>query len=426
MRGSGKTTVARLLSRQLCCKMLDTDKEIEKQEKMPVGKIIEKSGIELFRKKETVLLKKIRAKNTIIAAGGGIILKPENRKLLKKIGTIIYLFARPEILAKRIKDAKTRPILTSAATMKNDLKNLFKNRRQIYKNLASHIINTEKLNPKEITQKIINLQTQKFCIFGHPINHSLSPIIYNSAFKELGLNAVCKAIDAPDIGKAIKKFRQENFAGASITTPHKVEVMKHLDRIDPTAKKIGAVNTIKNQNNVLIGYNTDSFGAIKSLKEAVNNLKSKKVVLLGAGGAAKAIAFGLMKEKINFVILNVDLNQARLLAEKFHAHGSGTLEDFKKHANADIIINATSVGMEGRFENQSPIDANLIRSDHIVFDIVYKPKNTVLLKEAAKKRAHIIYGYKMLLHQAELQFKILTGSALPVKKIEKFILKKLY
>jgi len=417
MRGSGKTTIAHLLSRQLQCKMLDTDKEIESHEKMRSGKIINKFGIKFFREKEKALLRKIHPQNTIIATGGGIVLDLENRKILKKMGVIVYLFARPKILAKRIGNPETRPLLTNSKTMEDDQKILFKERNMIYKNLADHVINTEKLTPEETTQKIKSLLVEKFCIIGHPIRHSLSPIIYKAAFKQLSMNAVYKIIDTLDIKTAIQRLKKEHFAGASITAPHKIEAIKYLDRIDLIAKKIGSINTIKNNNGALIGYNTDWFGAIKSLLEREKTLNNKKIILLGTGGAARAIAFGLMKKKANFTVLDKDAMRAKLMAEEFNGRGFGSLKDFKKHTDANIIINATSVGMKNYFEDQSPIDVKFIRHSHTIFDIVYKPKNTTLIKAALKKGARVIYGCEMLMKQAEMQFKILTGKKMPVLKL---------
>lgn len=273
-------------------------------------------------------------------------------------------------------------------------------------------------------KQVINFQTKLFCIFGHPVHHSLSPLMHNFAFQKEKLNNLYLMFDVVDIKKAVQAFRILGFKGASVTIPHKLEIMKHLDKVDPIALKIGACNTIIQKNGRLIGYNTDWYGAMQPLNQALGKkIKDKRVLLLGAGGAARAIAFGLNHEKIPFTILNRTVAKAKSLAQETKALGFNTIDNFPKYKGYDIVINATSIGLADSNENEIPFDPKYLKNTHLIFDIVYKPQNTKLIKEAKKRGAKIIYGYQMLLYQAELQYKLFTGFDFPISDVEQILIK---
>ncbi len=260
----------------------------------------------------------------------------------------------------------------------------------------------------------INAQTIICGAIGNPIEHSLSPNIHNAGFQSLGLNFAFAAFHATNVKEAISGIRGLNIRGISVTIPHKVTVMEYLDEIDETAKKIGAVNTIVNDNGKLTGYNTDCDGAVQALKEQTS-LKGKRILLVGAGGAARAIAFGLKKEGASIVITNRTVKKAKDLAE----HVGVSFVEIEETANQkiDIIINATSVGMTPK-ENASAIPSVLLRKNVVVFDIVYTPKETKLIQDAKSAGCTIVYGYKMLLYQAVEQFKLFTKKDAPVAIME--------
>lgn len=268
----------------------------------------------------------------------------------------------------------------------------------------------------------IDTKTKICCIIGNPVVHSLSPAMHNAAYKTLELNFCYQAFRVDDIKNAISGIRALGIRGASVTVPHKINVMQYLDEIDETAKSIGAVNTIVNNNGKLIGYNTDSFGAMQALEEKIS-LKNKKVVLIGAGGAAHAIGFGLKTKGANILILNRDIEKAKALANKVGAD-FGNLLRLSEIKNSNILIHATPTGM-------SPdIDKSLIPNEYLnknlsVFDIVYNPKETKLLQDAKLMGCTIIYGYKMLLYQAVSQFQLFTGKKAPVNIMEKVLVSSL-
>lgn len=233
----------------------------------------------------------------------------------------------------------------------------------------------------------LSAKTKFIIIIGDPVDHSLSPAIHNAAYKYLGiddqfvyLGSNVKITEVKKITETMKVMK--NFRGLTCTIPHKIEVMKYLDWVDETAKKIGAVNTVVNDNGVLKGYNTDWLGAIIPL-EKVTNLKNKKVAVIGAGGAARAIVFGLISKGAKVKIFNRTKKKAFNLAKEFNCEAGG-LNNQGEINNFDIIINATAVGMKP-FEKEMPIDSKYLTKKQIVFDIVYTPFETKLLKEAKKK-----------------------------------------
>jgi shikimate dehydrogenase len=254
------------------------------------------------------------------------------------------------------------------------------------------------------------------CLIGDPVEHSLSPLIHNAAYQALSLKYVYVPLRFQDVERAIESIREMGIRGASITLPHKTKAAKYIDKVDPLAEEIGAVNTITNDNGVLTGYNTDGEGALQALEE-MTTLNGKKVILVGSGGAASAIAFGLKKKGVKLVVLNRTEGKARELAKKVSAEDAGGLDKLSLVSSADILINATSVGMPPETD-QSIIPKELLHDRLVVFDIVSNPKNTRLLIEARKQGCVIVYGYKMLLYQAARQFELFTGLKAPLPVME--------
>lgn len=257
-------------------------------------------------------------------------------------------------------------------------------------------------------------------LIGKPVKHSLSGVMHNAAFKKLKLNYSYLLFEPHNLKEIIHGFKQLHFSGFNITMPFKMEVMKFLDKIDPTAKKIGSVNTVVIKNNKLIGYNTDGIGAVNALKKVVR-LKGKRVLLLGSGGAGKSISFYLKKEKTKVTLADRTDAKAKKLAKKLKVKQI-PLKSIKSLENYDILINATPVGMKPE-TMKTPINTNLLRKDLIVFDIIYEPPQTKLLKEAKKKGCKTINGLEMLLEQGFVGFKIFTGRNPPKKIMRRAVLK---
>ena len=250
-----------------------------------------------------------------------------------------------------------------------------------------------------------------YAVIGDPIDHSLSPNIHNAAFRHLKLDHtyIAYKIPAGELSAGIDALKAIKIAGFNVTIPHKIEMMKFLDEMDTTCKVIGAVNTVLNEDGKLKGYNTDMIGFLDPIKKRNLIIKDSQVLLLGAGGAARAIVTAMVKEKASKItIVNRTLENANKLAEFAKKIGGNVDTVSIQEANKLItdykfIINSTSIGMRNE---PSPISTENISKDSIVYDIVYQPINTDLIKKSKENGATIIYGYEMLLSQAACSFEI--------------------
>lgn len=257
-------------------------------------------------------------------------------------------------------------------------------------------------------------------IIGTPVKHSLSPAMHNAAFEKLNLNSVYLAFEVePDqVKNAINGIRALEIRGVNVTMPHKSAVMDFLDELDPIAIEIGAVNTIVNSNGILIGYNTDASGAMEALEEKTK-LSGKTALVLGAGGAAKAIAFALSAKGAKVTIANRDFDSGEQLAQSIE--GTAIQLNQASGVDTDIIINATPVGMHPNTE-EMPVEEKVLKNK-IVFDSVYNPVETKLLKVAKKNGCETITGLEMLLNQATHAFELWTGKKPPKETMRNALLK---
>ena len=251
----------------------------------------------------------------------------------------------------------------------------------------------------------------KFYLLGYPVGHSMSPPMHNAAFKELGLNhEYCTLGVHPDqLAETIgTKIRVDSFGGASVTIPHKIEIMKYMDELADSAIKAGAVNTIEKNGKILRGHNTDSVGGIRALTEVYGSIAEAKVVLLGAGGAANALAAELDPKVDELIILNRSIEKARKLSERLENAGYGSIKDQSSIESADILINTTPVGMSPNI-GESPVKPEYLHSGLLVYDIVYNPLKTQLLLDAEAAGARTLGGLWMLVYQGVEAYKIWTG-----------------
>ncbi|MBY9004988.1 MAG: shikimate dehydrogenase [Candidatus Lokiarchaeota archaeon] len=277
-------------------------------------------------------------------------------------------------------------------------------------------------------------RTNIICIFGHPIEHSMSPIMHNIAFKDLGLDYIYIAIDiAPNnLKQAFDVVRALDIKGANITVPHKKRTLQYVDEISPIARKIGAINTIKNEDGKLIGTNTDASGAKKALKEANIDINEKNVMILGAGGAARALAHSLIEETNNLFIVNRTSNRGKNLARELtkEYHKEVLFKKFKnkifeeKLPSIDILVNTTTIGMFPDI-HISPIPKNYLHDDLTIFDIIYNPLETQLMKDASEKGCRVLGGLDMLIYQGVLSFEWWTNQTPNVELMKKSILDEL-
>jgi len=277
---------------------------------------------------------------------------------------------------------------------------------------------------------IVSGKTRICGLIGDPVEHSMSPAMQNAAFRELGLDYVYVPfhVKSAELGQAIAGMRALNIRGLNVTVPHKVAVVQFLDKLDPLAEKIGAVNTIVNDDGVLTGYNTDATGFLQALLEREIEPAGKRAVILGAGGAARAIAFILAERGATLLILNraLELDWAEELAQRLSATFNKKVKALELNREnlmpaldkADILVNATSVGMSPKAD-ETPLPAGLLRPGLIVYDIVYNPVKTRLLREAEAVGASTISGVDMLVWQGALAFEKWTGRKAPVELMKR-------
>lgn len=270
----------------------------------------------------------------------------------------------------------------------------------------------------------INAHTQFCGVIGNPVEHSLSPAIHNAAFQKLGLNFVYLAFRVEAIGDAIKGLKAlGGFRGASVTIPHKVSALPFLDHVQETARHIGAINTIVFEEGRLVGYNTDATGALRALQEGGAPLKGETVVILGSGGAARAIAFALAADSglAHLHLLGIETTERQTLATDLRTKmGLSVVDAHLDEAalkavlpDAGVLIHCTPIGMAPKI-GRSCIPSSFLHRGLTVMDIVYNPRETQLLVDAKASGCRTIPGLEMFLHQAVAQFELWTGHAAPI------------
>ncbi len=274
--------------------------------------------------------------------------------------------------------------------------------------------------------KKTNDETKIYGLIGNPVAHSISPAIHNTAFAEKGLNWVYIPFKVENVTSAFSGLMEIDIQGCSVTVPHKQSIMKLLDEIDPLARSIGAVNTVVSQNGKFGGYNTDCTAAITALKEAIGRgnlaLKGKTILVVGAGGASRAIAFGLHKEDANVIITNRTYEKAVILGKDVGCKYCKMQE--LSNLKIDILVNATSVGMYPNVD-EIPVPVDVLKPGMVVFDIVYNPLETQLLFEAKNRGCIMVNGLAMFINQAAAQFELWTGQKAPKELMTKVAYTKL-
>jgi shikimate dehydrogenase len=277
----------------------------------------------------------------------------------------------------------------------------------------------------------VKATTSIYGIFGHPVKHSLSPDMHNSAFNELGLNSVYVAfdIDPENIEEATRAIRVMGIKGINITIPHKQTIIPFLDEVSPDAKLTGAVNTVKNENGKLSGFNTDVGGFLRAIREDLDfTPEGKTLFLIGAGGAARAVLSAFCMNGGAIVhIADIFKDKATELADQFKANFPNIVIEIiemenqsaisEKFAQADILVNASPAGMDGVGAHDIPLTS--LNKKAVVYDLVYKPTNTKLLQDAKELGHKASGGLTMLLYQGAESFEIWTGENAPVEVMRK-------
>ncbi|MDA1139519.1 MAG: shikimate dehydrogenase [Planctomycetota bacterium] len=265
-------------------------------------------------------------------------------------------------------------------------------------------------------------QTPVYGVVGNPVGHSMSPSIHNAAFTNCGIDAVYVPLLVNDVAEFLEAFRELGFNGFSVTIPHKEASIFCLDEIEPLSEKIGAINTIHNRNGKLAGSNTDLDAAISAIEEVLVEagsnddapIQGKRALIIGAGGAGRAIAYGLQDRGADVTVANRTLERATRLAEDIGCKGVSLRSILKDGFEADVLVNASSVGMHPNVDD-TPIPAEFLKPEMLVFDAVYNPIETRLLREAREAGCPIVTGFEMFVRQAVGQFELWTGVDAPTE-----------
>ena len=281
---------------------------------------------------------------------------------------------------------------------------------------------------KDEADKHLVKSFKTFCIIGDPINHTLSPLIHNTAFFYLNLNYsyIAFKVSQFDLEDSIHSLKRINAAGFNVTLPHKESIIKYIDGLSEEAKITGAVNTVNNEDGKFIGYNTDIHGIITPIEERRINLDNAQILILGAGGSCRAALVALSKKKgiQNINIVNRDQNRLNKVIELGKKMGLNCSPlDYndinllrETSLKSNLIINTTSIGLNNE---SSPLKSNFMMKNAFVFDIIYRPLYTDLLRNAKEAGSNIIFGYEMLIHQAAKSFEIWTKVSAPINAMKK-------
>ncbi len=275
--------------------------------------------------------------------------------------------------------------------------------------------------------KELSRESEIFGVIGNPVSHSRSPLMHNAALKSLNRDGVYLPFEVDDVASFVRDFVHPrtrkldwNLRGLSVTIPHKLSIIPFLEVVDATAKAIGAVNTVVIEGDELHGYNTDVIGAMKPLDELLD-VRGARVAVIGAGGSARAICYGLSQREADVTIFARDVKKAQPLADEFRTR-TAPIESF--NGQTDIVINCTPIGMRDHSEGRSPIVMESLKNVNVVYDLIYTPEETALLRDAKLAGCRTLGGLAMLVGQAAEQFRLWTGSEAPVDVMWRALLMK--
>lgn len=427
--GVGKSSIGKLVAERLNLEFIDTDSLIEHREARPITKIFRESGEPYFRQVEKQVIREISLKSRcVISTGGGCVLDQENIANLRTNSVLVYLSATQEALFERLQHDQDRPLLLGKSRweLADKLKDLMK-RRAFHYIQTPNIIDVTCLSIDAIVAKIVGIYTDEITIklvglVGSNLKKSLSPLMHNAGFHFQNLNFHYQCFETEDLGALVERVKELGIVGFNVTFPYKTAIVSYLDELESTAEAIGAVNTVVNTEGCLIGYNTDVQGALDYLTKTISQerpgyqLAGRTAVVLGTGGAARALTFGLKTLDCNVHVLGRSMEKAQQIGDRFEV-GFGALSDLQS-LNPDLIVNASTLGM-GDTIGESLVPKNLLKPDHIIFDLVYYPIRTKLLEDAQAVGAVTVDGVGMLVRQGGYSYTLWTGRKAPLLLMER-------
>ena len=429
-RGTGKTSVGRILADRLALPFFDTDALIERRAGMPIPEIFLQHGEAHFRALEREVIASLRDVEGVISTGGGAVLDPANVADLRWRGTVYLLSAPPGVILERIAGSD-RPGLTGLSPAE-EVQTLLLARKEAYLGAADACIDTGRRTPGEVAEVILraagispddarerDVLLERFgladlgemvdrdpdlmvcAIAGNPCAHSKSPLLYNRLFAHFGMRYHYTRLEWPDAETIVRLASLLPTKGVSVTIPFKADVMRCLDEVDGHAAAIGAVNTVVRCGGRMYGYNTDWLG----VRAPLAHRRGARAVVLGAGGAAAAAVYALLSLDMDVTVLARAPGAARRLAERSGCRWGG-LDEFRG-GDTDVVVHATPVGMEP--DTRSLLAPGDLRAGTTVFDLVYTPPETPLIRAAKEAGCETIPGTEMFVHQAAEQFRLMTG-----------------
>jgi shikimate dehydrogenase len=452
-RGTGKTEVGRVLSHLMDLPFTDTDMLIEQASGMTIHEMMRTHGEAYFRERERQVIASLGPDDAVISTGGGAVMDPVNVERLRRGSVMVLLEADEKAIRERI-ERSTRPPLTTLP-LREEIRMLLAAREPFYVSASDICINTHGKNINEVALGIAHFLStgdsvpatreqvvrfleasgmnapelaeardmltgdaytpvnRFFAITGYPCMHSRSPPLFNALFGHYGIPAYYTRLQDPDCGAVMHLARNLHMKGLSVTIPHKPDIMAFLDRIDHHAAKIGAVNTVVFCGERAHGFNTDWIG----IREPVQDLRGARAVVIGAGGAAAAAVYALMDLQMEVTVLNRTKERAEDLARRLGSH-QAPLSAFGTLA-PDLVVNATPIGMDP--DRRTPVPKELLSKGMTVFDLVYTPPDTTLIRDARAAGCRTIPGTEMFIRQACAQFRHFTGIVVPVDLARRFL-----
>ncbi len=445
-RGTGKTSVGRILAERVGLPFFDTDALVERRAGMPIPEIFRRHGEAHFRALEREAIASLRGAEGVISTGGGAVLDPANVADLRWRGTVFLLSASPAIILERIAGSD-RPGLTDLPPAE-EVQALLARRKEAYLGAADACIDTGTRTPGEAVDLILrqiggdaglspddrqerNVLLGRFgladlgdmieldpglricAIAGNPCAHSRSPLLYNRLFAHFGMRYHYTRFEWPDAETIIRLATLLRLKGLSVTIPFKADVLRRIDEVDDHAAAIGAVNTVVRCGGRMYGHNTDWLG----VRAPLAHRRGARAVVLGAGGAAAAAVYALISLDMDVTVLARTPGAGRQLAERFGCRWGG-LEEFRG-SDTDVVVHATPVGMEP--DTRSLLAPRDLRAGTTVFDLVYTPPETPLIRAAKEVGCETIPGTEMFVHQAVEQFRLITGIAVSPALVREMI-----
>lgn len=423
LSGSGKTTLAKELAAVLDMRHIDIDGLLVRRMGMPISEIFSQYGEEYFRDLESEALAELaKATDTVVATGGGAVLREENITAMKNAGTLIYLDRPIERILKDI-SCSDRPLLKNGASRLYEME---RQRRGLYTTAADVTYHNEGALDEALSALAAIIRARRisggYAVIGNPIAHSLSPAIHKAVFANLGVKDDYRAacVQKGELPAFIRQVRNSSIKGFNATSPHKQDLLPLLDKIDPQAKRCGAVNTVVRRGGELVGFNTDMKGLSLAIRGHGQEYRGSRVVVLGTGGAAVGVVLRAALEGASSIhILGRRAEALSVIADmaKPYTIGTGDLSPQSLQdaaAGCDILVNTIPLemsGVGGSMADMAPLLRSL-PSTALVCDMVYSPPVTGFLRQAQELGLATMNGLPMLIYQAILADELYFGKRL--------------